>query len=134
MLLRQASCHKSAPSGSEHKGIGLTLRGTTRAHRSSLIEVSATRLSGLLSRTRRSIGDCIVVYDDFDLPIGKVRIRSPGGAEREQRSASRSLRRPAPPGAPGYAIGVRLEGESRKAGDLVLLEFNQEHEQRILWH
>ena len=49
---------------------------------------SREAVSYLMTRFRVSLGDLLIIYDDLDLPLGKVRIRPSGGAGGHRGVAS----------------------------------------------
>jgi UDP-N-acetylmuramoyl-tripeptide--D-alanyl-D-alanine ligase len=88
----------------------------------------------VLSRLARRLGfdhaQCIVVYDDLDLPLGTVRTRMRGsdGGHRGMRSIIEAfqtdeLRR--------VKVGVRREGDARAAHDAVLAPFTADEGARM---
>ena len=89
---------------------------------------SGAQLRNYLDSIERSLADCIIVYDDFDLPLGEFRSRNRGGDGGHKGVQSiitafgtaefRRLR-----------IGVRAEGDVRKAEDLVLSVLDARNEQ-----
>ena len=89
---------------------------------------SGTQLYNFVARTKRSIGDCIIVYDDFDLPLGKVRVRSRGG-DGGHKGAQSIITAFGTADFHRVRIGVRPEGEFRKARDMVLSGFSEHGEQ-----
>jgi PTH1 family peptidyl-tRNA hydrolase len=80
---------------------------------------SGAQLRNYLDSIERSLADCIIVYDDFDLPLGEFRSRNRGGDGGHKGVQSIII-------AFGTAefrrlrIGVRAEGDVRKAQGLVL--------------
>jgi PTH1 family peptidyl-tRNA hydrolase len=46
----------------------------------SFVNDSGSAVGSLLTRYRASVADLVVVHDDLDLPSGKLRVRSGGGA------------------------------------------------------
>lgn len=52
------------------------------------MNLSGTAVSQLVRRFDVSLGDLIVIYDDMDLPTGKIRIRPTGGAGGHNGMAS----------------------------------------------
>jgi peptidyl-tRNA hydrolase, PTH1 family len=46
----------------------------------TFVNNSGVAVAGLLQKHRTAIGDLIVIYDDLDLPLGKLRIRNGGSA------------------------------------------------------
>jgi aminoacyl-tRNA hydrolase len=91
---------------------------------------SGPQLYNFLARTKRSIGDCFIVYDDFDLPLGNVRARNRGG-DGGHKGVQSIIAAFGTADFHRVRIGVRPEGEFRKAGDMVLSRFSEHHQQLV---
>ena len=84
----------------------------------------------LLQEFRVSAKDLIVVYDDLDLPFGRIRIRPEGsaGGHRGVLSVMESLE-----GAPFYRVrvGIGRPPEGMEAADYVLEPFSPEEAREL---
>jgi UDP-N-acetylmuramoyl-tripeptide--D-alanyl-D-alanine ligase len=83
--------------------------------------------SSFVARTGRTPQDCIVVYDDMDLPLGEVRVTKSGGdgGHKGVRSLMVAL------GTNAFVrvrIGARRPDDVRSASKVVLSEFSSEDE------
>jgi UDP-N-acetylmuramoyl-tripeptide--D-alanyl-D-alanine ligase len=78
-----------------------------------------------LARVGRSAGDCIVIHDDMDLPLGQCRVKqaSGDGGHKGVRSVIAALGTNA---FPRIRIGVRRPTDSRRAGQIVLDPLSRE--------
>ncbi len=96
---------------------------------SSFINESGPALAQFIGRLGAGPEDCIVVLDDFDLTLGSARLKRDGGdaGHKGMRSIITAL------GTDTVArvrIGVRRDGEARRAGEIVLAQFT--HDDRAL--
>lgn len=82
---------------------------------------SGVAVAGLLRRYRLAPGDVLVVYDDLDLPLGRIRIRMRGssGGHKGMSSIIHQLHST---DFPRVRIGIGRQGE---AIDHVLSRFNR---------
>ena len=84
----------------------------------------------LLQEFRVSAKDLIIVYDDLDLPFGRIRIRPEGsaGGHRGVLSVMESLE-----GAPFYRVrvGIGRPPEGMEAADYVLEPFSPEEAREL---
>lgn len=72
-------------------------------------------------------GDCIVVLDDLDIPLGQIRVKhaSSDAGHKGMRSIIAALGTEV---VPRIRIGARGDGETRRAIELVLKDFSSEEE------
>ena len=86
---------------------------------------SGEGVSYLLTRFAASIDDLIVIYDDMELPLGRLRIRRSGsdGGHNGVRSIINSLRTQA---FPRIRVGIGYPPESEGSVDYVLGRFSNE--------
>ena len=77
-----------------------------------------------------SLSDAMVVYDDIDLPVGKIRIRPNGsaGTHNGMRSIVAEL---AEEGFPRLRIGIHGEREDERLRDYVLDQFTPAEEETV---
>ena len=93
------------------------------------MNLSGESVRGLLRRLRLGPGDLLVVYDDLDLPFGRLRLRERGssGGHRGVQSIADRL------GTDAFArlrIGIGRP-EPWEAVDYVLAEFSAEERQQL---
>jgi PTH1 family peptidyl-tRNA hydrolase len=86
---------------------------------------SGAAIQGLLRKFRASAQEMVVVYDDLDLPFGRLRVRS-GGSAGGHRGALSILESLA--GAPFFRVrlGIGRPPEGVDPADFVLAPFNPE--------
>jgi PTH1 family peptidyl-tRNA hydrolase len=105
------------------KGLELMLVKPT-----TYMNLSGVAVRKVLARQRAPLADMLVVVDDFDLPLGKIRLRERGsaGTHNGLRSIIGEL------GNPGFArLRVGIGQPSREAKDHVLSRFTPT-EKRVL--
>lgn len=88
---------------------------------------SGGQLREFLARKKRSIRDCIIVYDDFDLPIGTVRTRARGG-DGGHKGVQSIIQAFGTAHFHRVRIGARSVSAAGKASDMVLSRFSQDDE------
>jgi PTH1 family peptidyl-tRNA hydrolase len=113
---------KNAMTGSGRVGGGSVLVAKPLTY----MNLSGDAVRLLASSYTESLADVMVVYDDIDLPTGKLRIRPNGsaGTHNGMRSIIESLGRD---DFPRLRVGVR-GGEYDRLRDYVLDEFSPEEE------
>jgi len=91
----------------------------------TFMNLSGRAVAGLARAYADHPSDLIVVYDDVDLPVGRIRIRESGsaGTHNGMRSIVESLGTEA---FPRLRFGVRGDGEIRDLADYVLDPFEAE--------
>jgi PTH1 family peptidyl-tRNA hydrolase len=84
----------------------------------------------LVSAYTESLSDLIVVYDDIDLPLGKLRIRPNGsaGTHNGMRSIVEAL---SSEGFPRLRIGIHGQRDDSQLRDYVLDEFTSSEEEAV---
>jgi PTH1 family peptidyl-tRNA hydrolase len=70
----QRQCHARAGTG-KVKGEKLLL-----AKPGTFVNLSGNSVAGLVHKHDISLGDLLVIYDDLDLPLGKIRLRQSGSS------------------------------------------------------
>ncbi len=92
---------------------------------------SGTAVRAVLSKRGVSPTDALVVYDDLDLPLGRIKVLGSGGAGTHKGMAS-ILNALGTKGIPRLRIGIEV-GERTEAGrDFVLDRFTPEEWTRVL--
>lgn len=98
----------------------------------TFMNLSGNAVSKLASAHLESIDDLVVVYDDIDLPVGKLRIRQGGGSgtHNGMRSIVSSL---ANEKFPRIRFGVKGESyaAARDLADYVLEDFSSAEEPQV---
>jgi len=91
---------------------------------------SGEAIQGLLRKFRASAKDMVVIYDDIDLPLGRIRVR-PGGSAGGHRGALSILESLA--GAPFFRIrlGIGRPPEGVDPADFVLAAFTAEEAEPV---
>jgi PTH1 family peptidyl-tRNA hydrolase len=91
------------------------------------MNLSGDAVRGLVNAYEIALGDLIIIYDDIDLPIGKLRIRPAGssGTHNGMRSIVEALGSEA---FPRLRIGIRGERSEERLRDYVLDDFKPEEE------
>ncbi|MGG7054718.1 aminoacyl-tRNA hydrolase [Nitrosomonas sp. ANs5] len=89
------------------------------------MNVTGPALRQYLERNRCTPNDCIIIHDDMDIELGKVRLKHEGGdaGHRGVRSVIMALGTDA---IRRVRVGVRRSGNQRKAKDIVLTRFTPE--------
>jgi PTH1 family peptidyl-tRNA hydrolase len=91
---------------------------------------SGAAVKGLLSRQRIPPKDALVVYDDLDLPCGRVRLLAAGGAGSHKGMTS-IVERLGTEEIPRLRIGIETEGRTAVGRDYVLDRFTPEEWRRV---
>jgi PTH1 family peptidyl-tRNA hydrolase len=86
---------------------------------------SGTAVKGLLARHRLSPKDALVIYDDLDLPAGRVRLLAAGGPGSHKGMTS-VIERLGTEEIPRLRIGIEIEGRTAAGRDYVLDRFSPE--------
>ena len=95
------------------------------------MNLSGDAVKGLVNAYEVSLDDLLVVYDDIDLPLGKLRIRPSGsaGTHNGMRSIVESL---ASDAFPRLRVGIRgNRSDEERLRDYVLDEFAPEEEPAV---
>ncbi|MDX9741281.1 MAG: aminoacyl-tRNA hydrolase [Gammaproteobacteria bacterium] len=105
-------------------------RGVTLFKPAALMNNSGPAVKRWLDAIGADAGDCVVVYDEFDLPLGDTRRKSKGGGSghRGVRSVIQAL---GTMEFPRIRIGVRPEGYTGSAGARVLASLAPEDERLL---
>ncbi|MEW5826615.1 MAG: aminoacyl-tRNA hydrolase [Candidatus Bipolaricaulota bacterium] len=92
---------------------------------------SGIAVQGVLRRRGVDLRDALVIYDDLDLPLGRVRLLGSGGAgsHKGMGSVIACLRTEQ---IPRLRIGIETEGRSAPGADYVLERFTPEEWRRIV--
>ncbi|MFW6102887.1 MAG: aminoacyl-tRNA hydrolase [Chloroflexota bacterium] len=93
------------------------------------VNLAGTAVQCFVRKEGLSVENLVVIYDDMDLPVGKVRIRSGGshGGHNGMRSIIESL---GTPGFPRIRVGIGRPGDSAAQSEIsyVLGRFRREEE------
>jgi len=91
---------------------------------------SGVAVAGVLARWSIPLRDALVVYDDLDLPLGRMRILAAGGAgsHNGMRSVIGALRTEE---IPRLRIGIEVEGRIEAGRDFVLGRFTPDEWEAI---
>jgi len=91
---------------------------------------SGAAIQGLLRKFRASAQEMVVVYDDIDLPFGRIRVRS-GGSAGGHRGALSILESVA--GTPFFRVrlGIGRPPEGVDPADFVLASFSPEEAEAV---
>jgi len=121
----------------QHEKIARTGRGRVAggavvvAKPLTYMNLSGDAVKGLVNAYEVSLDDLLVVYDDIDLPLGKLRIRPSGsaGTHNGMRSIVESL---ASDAFPRLRVGIRgNRSDEERLRDYVLDEFAPEEEPAV---
>lgn len=95
------------------------------------MNASGVAVRGVLQRHGLSPGDALVIYDDLDLPFGKIRILEGGGpgSHNGMRSVLGALRTEA---VPRLRIGIEQEGRTAVGKDYVTERFTPSEWQAVI--
>lgn len=122
------------------------LRGKGRIESSALVYLTADLLlvkpmtfmndsgeavRGVLSKHSVSPKDALVVHDDLDLPLGRIKLLSGGGGGTHKGLTS-ILNALATEEIPRLKIGIEIEGRTETGSDFVLDRFSPEEWERVL--
>jgi PTH1 family peptidyl-tRNA hydrolase len=91
---------------------------------------SGVAVRKLLARERVPLADLLIVYDDFDLPFGKLRMREAGsaGTHNGLRSIVAEM---GTQKIPRLRVGIGEPGQSRDARDHVLSRFSEQERREL---
>jgi len=91
---------------------------------------SGAAIQGLLRKFRASAQEMVVVYDDIDLPFGRMRVRS-GGSAGGHRGALSILESLAGASFPRIRLGIGRPPEGVDPADFVLATFKPEEGEAV---
>jgi len=115
---------RSGRGADEAKWEGVTLLKPT-----TFMNLSGAAVQGALTRARLSPAELLVVHDDLDLPLGRLRLRV-GGSAGGQRGVADTIRRIGPDFT-RLKVGISRPSEGWKVENWVLSRF-QEAEKPLL--
>jgi PTH1 family peptidyl-tRNA hydrolase len=92
---------------------------------------SGLAVSGVLARYGLDPHEALVIYDDLDLPLGRIRLLSAGGAGSHKGIGS-VLERLESEAIPRLRIGIEIPGREETGRDYVLDRFTPEEWSRVL--
>ncbi len=97
----------------------------------SYMNESGPVVRGVLARYGIPTSDALIVHDDLDLPLGRMKIRPSGGAGTHKgvRSVIRAL---GTEEIPRLKVGIEVEGRALPGREFVLERFSQDEWERIL--
>lgn len=124
LAARYGLSFRTGKSADEAKWGGVTLLKPT-----TFMNLSGVAVQGALSRARLSPADLLVIHDDLDLPLGRLRIRT-GGSAGGQRGVADTVRRIGP-NFTRLKVGISRPPEGWKVENWVLSRF-QESEKPLL--
>ena len=124
LAARYGLSFRSGKNADEAKWGGVTLLKPT-----TFMNLSGVAVQGALTRARLSPADLLVVHDDLDLPLGRLRIRT-GGSAGGQRGVADTVRRIGPEFT-RLKVGISRPPEGWKVENWVLSRF-QEAEKPLL--
>lgn len=102
----------------------------TLAKPRTYVNLSGEAVAYLMSRYRLKPPDLLVIYDDMDLPLGKVRLR-PRGSAGGHKGMMSIIERLGTEDFPRIRVGVGRPGEGQDDVEYVLGNFSPE-EQRVV--
>jgi len=83
---------------------------------------SGEAVRGVLSKHGLSAEDALIVYDDLDLPLGRIKVLSSGGPGTHKRKTS-VLDALGTEAIPRLKIGIEIDGRTEPGIDFVLERF-----------
>lgn len=91
------------------------------------MNLSGAAVRGLVNAYLEASDDLIVIYDDVDLPLGKLRLRASGssGTHNGMKSIVASL---GTERFPRLRFGIRSDSQGERLRDFVLGDFSEEEE------
>jgi PTH1 family peptidyl-tRNA hydrolase len=92
---------------------------------------SGEAVRGVLSKHSVSPADALVVHDDLDLPLGRIKLSSAGGGGTHKGLTS-ILNALETEEIPRLKIGIEVEGRTETGSDFVLDRFSPEEWERLL--
>lgn len=92
---------------------------------------SGRAVRGVLTRHSIPASDALIVYDDLDLPLGRIKILASGGSgsHNGMKSVLEALRTE---NVPRLRIGIEADARSQTGRDFVLDRFTQEEWARVV--
>ena len=91
---------------------------------------SGEAVKGLLGKFNCSVQDLIVVYDDLDLPLGKLRVRH-GGSSGGHKGVQSIIDCLAGTGFTRVRLGISGEEKPKAVVDYVLSQFKKEEKETL---
>lgn len=92
---------------------------------------SGRAVQGVLAQHRIPTREALIVYDDLDLPLGRVRLLAAGGAGSHKGMGS-VLARLGTEDVPRLRVGIEGQGRSATGSDYVLARFTPEEWQTVV--
>ncbi len=92
---------------------------------------SGQAVRGVLSKHSVSPSDALVVHDDLDLPLGRIKVLGEGGPGTHKGMSS-VLNALDTEGIPRLKIGIEIEERTETGSDFVLDRFSPEEWERVL--
>jgi PTH1 family peptidyl-tRNA hydrolase len=92
---------------------------------------SGRAVRGVLAKHRVSASDALIVYDDLDLPLGRIKVLSSGGAGSHNGMKS-VLEALGTEDVPRLRIGIEVEERRQTGRDFVLDRFTPEEWSRVV--
>lgn len=92
---------------------------------------SGQAVRGVLSKHSVSPSDALVVHDDLDLPLGRIKVLGAGGPGTHKGMSS-VLNALDTEGIPRLKIGIEIEERTETGSDFVLDRFSPEEWERVL--
>lgn len=124
LAARYGLLFRAGKSADEARWEGVTLLKPT-----TFMNLSGVAVQSVLTRARLSPADLLVIHDDLDLPLGRLRIRT-GGSAGGQRGVADTVRRIGPEFT-RLKVGISRPPEGWKVENWVLSRF-QESEKPLL--
>jgi PTH1 family peptidyl-tRNA hydrolase len=92
---------------------------------------SGLAVRGVLTKHDLAPQDALIVYDDLDLPLGRIKILSAGGAGTHKGMGS-VIERLGTESIPRLRIGIEIEGRDASGREYVLDRFTEQEWGRVL--
>jgi PTH1 family peptidyl-tRNA hydrolase len=99
-------------------------RGVTLVKPRSYMNLSGGPVQALMTRTRARLEDLLVVHDDLDLPLGRLRFKEGGGAGGQRGVRDIAMR--LGPGFTRLKVGISRPPAGWEAERWVLARFSEE--------
>ena len=92
---------------------------------------SGLAVAGVLAKHSISLSDTLIVYDELDLPLGRIKVLSAGGAgtHKGMKSIQAALRTNE---VPRLRIGIEVEGRAEPGEAFVLKRFPTDEWSRVV--
>ncbi len=92
---------------------------------------SGLAVAGVLAKHSISLSDTLIVYDELDLPLGRIKVLSAGGAgtHKGMKSIQAALRTNE---VPRLRIGIEVEGRTEPGEAFVLKRFPKDEWSRVV--